>query len=46
MNTIDLDFARETFTAAVLRALGVSSRTQAVIEARSLALPAAETVRP
>ena len=30
----------------ILRKLGVRSRTQAVIEARSLALPAAETVRP
>lgn len=30
----------------ILRKLGVRSRTQAVIEARSLALPAAETIKP
>jgi DNA-binding NarL/FixJ family response regulator len=30
----------------ILRKLGVRSRTQAVIEARGLALPAAETIRP
>jgi DNA-binding NarL/FixJ family response regulator len=30
----------------ILRKLGVRSRTQAVIEARSLAVPAAEPVRP
>ena len=30
----------------ILRKLGVRSRTQAVIEARSLALPTAEAVRP
>jgi DNA-binding NarL/FixJ family response regulator len=30
----------------ILRKLGVRSRTQAVIEARSLAIPPAEPIRP